>query len=63
MRKIKIFDISLTAMAFAALIFLLPPDREASTSSLGSQDTPSASHDDAKMSHQNPSSAHVLRAT
>jgi hypothetical protein len=63
MIKIKVFDISLTMLAFAALIFLLPPDKEISNVSKSLPYTSSPSHGDSKTAHQSPVRVDILRTT
>ncbi len=63
MIKIKVFDISLTVMAFAALIFLLPPDKETAAIGGGVQDTKSQFHNDSKAAHHSPSRMDISRIT
>lgn len=63
MIKIKVFDISLTVMAIAALIFLLPPDKETSATSAGVRDTTSQSRNDSKAADHSPTRTDILRKT
>jgi len=60
MANIKIFDLALTAVAFAALFFLLPPDRDTKTVNID-QPYPSSSVDGtAKINHQPVVRGHFL---
>lgn len=63
MIKIKVFDISLTVMAFAALIFLLPPDKETAPTTEGVHDTMSQSRNDSKTAEHSPIRIDILRIT
>ena len=63
MMKIKVFDVSLTLLAFAALIFLLPPDKETSAVSNSLPYPSSQSHNDSKTAHQSPVRIDILRTT
>ncbi len=63
MIKIKVFDISLTVMAVAALIFLLPPDRETPAGAASAPNTTKSFHNDSKAVHESPVLVDISRAT
>lgn len=61
MANIKIFDLTLTAAAFAALVFLLPPDRNASTVNID-QSSPARTHQgNEKTNHQSEVRGYFLK--
>jgi hypothetical protein len=63
MIKIKVFDIALTGAAFAALIFVLPPDQTTTVSNKNTSESSSPTHSDSKTAHQNPKRDDILRTT
>jgi|GEM_PF-3757735 len=63
MIKIKVFDIALTGAAFAALIFVLPPDQVTTVSNKSTPEISSPTHNDSKTAHQGPKSDDILRTT
>ncbi len=63
MAKIKAFDLTLTAAAFAALVFLLPADRDRTAASVDQSYTPSSHQGHSKTADQEPIRGQFLHTT
>lgn len=63
MAHIKAFDLTLTAAAFAALVFLLPADRDSANTHSNKSQTPISHQGNSQTSHQQPVRGGVIHNT